>query len=176
MKQRSCFSPDAARAIIGAFVGCAMGGAIWRRSSYLCGRENTSVANPAVTLVDDPFLPRGFGSRTFDGEGLPCQRNTIVENGTYVGPLLDCLSARKLKRRSTASAARHGGSLSASISNLVMLPGQLSEEALTVSTSSGLYVTDMMGFGFNPVTWATFRAAPRDSGSKTAKSFTPSLR
>jgi PmbA protein len=153
------FSPDAARAIIGAFMSCALGGAIWRRSSYLHEREGSLVASRLLSLVDDPFLPRGFGSRSFDGEGLPCRRNTVVDNGTYVGPLLDCLSARKLNRKSTASAARHGGALSASTSNLVMKPGELSEDALLASTSRGFYVTDMMGFGFNAVTGDFSRGA-----------------
>lgn len=153
------FSPDTARAIIGAFIGCAMGGSLWRRASYLFSREGSEVASPLVTLVDDPFVVRGFGSRAFDGEGLPCRRNIVVENGIFRTPLLDCLSARKLKRKSTASAARHGGSLSASTSNLIMQPGTVSEEALIAQTARGLYVTDMMGFGFNAVTGDFSRGA-----------------
>jgi PmbA protein len=64
------FDPEAARSIVGAFAGCAMGGAIWRKSSYLVGREGTEVASPLITLVDNPHLPRAPGSRPFDGEGL----------------------------------------------------------------------------------------------------------
>jgi PmbA protein len=153
------FSPDAAKSIISAFVGCALGGSIWRKSSYLCGREGSVVASERVTLVDDPFLRRGFGSRAWDGEGLPCRRNTLVERGTYVSPLLDCLSARKLNRSSTASAARNGGSISPTTSNLLMQPGELSEDGLLSATARGLYVTDMMGFGFNPVTGDFSRGA-----------------
>jgi PmbA protein len=153
------FCPETARSIISAFVGCATGGSIWRKSSYLCERENSTVASPIVTLIDDPFILRGFGSRAFDGEGLPSQRNVLVENGIYIGPLLDCLSARKLKRKSTASASRHGGSLSSSISNLVMAPGKISEKELIANTKRGLYVTDMMGFGFNSVTGDFSRGA-----------------
>jgi len=153
------FSPDAARAIVGAFIGCAVGGSIWRRASYLLSREGTRVASDLVTLVDDPFVIRGFGSRAFDGEGLASRRNTVVENGIYVGPLLDCLSARKLGRTSTASAARNGGSLSASTSNLIMSAGSISEEELIADTARGLYVTDMMGFGFNAITGDFSRGA-----------------
>jgi PmbA protein len=40
-----------------------------------------------------------------------------------------------------------------------MLPGHFSEDELTASTSRGLYVTDMMGFGFNPVTGDFSRGA-----------------
>lgn len=153
------FSPDAARSIVGTFAGCIVGGSLWRRSSYLVDREGSAVASELVTFVDDPLLVRGFGSRAFDGEGLPCQRRVIVERGQYLAPLLDCLSARKLKRVSTGSASRHGGSLSASTSNFIMLGGRGTEESLIESTMSGLYVTDMMGFGFNQLTGDFSRGA-----------------
>lgn len=153
------FSPDAARAIISAFAGCIVGGSLWRRSSYLLGREGTPVASSLVTLVDDPLLRRGLGSRAFDGEGLPCRKLTVVEQGQYRTPLLDCLSARKLGRDSTGSASRGGGAISAGTSNLVLLPGTITEEKLIADTPRGLYVTDMMGFGFNPVTGDFSRGA-----------------
>jgi PmbA protein len=73
--------------------------------------------------------------------------------------LLDCYSARKLGRASTASATRGGGSISASTSNFVLSPGEMSREELIASTRSGLYVTEMMGFGFNPVTGDYSRGA-----------------
>jgi len=153
------FSSDAARSIISAFAGCILGGALFRRSSYLVGREGSPVASACVTLIDDPTLTRAFGSRAFDGEGLACQRRVVVARGTYETPLLDCLSARKLNRESTASASRHGASVSASTSNFVMLPGEVTETELIARTTRGLYVTDMMGFGFNATTGDFSRGA-----------------
>lgn len=153
------FSEDAARAILSAFAGCIVGGSLWRRSSYLVAREGSVVASKGVTIVDDPLIPRGFGSRAFDGEGLACRRLVVVDRGTYRTPLLDCLSARKLQRTSTGSAARGGGAISSSTSNLILLPGSATEATLIANTSKGLYVTDMMGFGFNPVTGDFSRGA-----------------
>ena len=57
------FSPDAARGLLGQLAGVMSGGAVWRRSSYLAGREGTPVASPLVEVVDDPLLRRGPGSR-----------------------------------------------------------------------------------------------------------------
>ncbi len=153
------FSPEAARSLVGTLAGCVLGGALWRKSSYLLGREGTPVASSLVSVVDEPLLKRGFGSRVFDGEGLPCRSNVVIENGLFKTSLLDCTSARKLGRESTASAARHGGALSASISNLTMVPGSLTADELLQDTARGLYVTDMMGFGFNPVTGDFSRGA-----------------
>lgn len=153
------FSPDAARSIIGTLAGCLVGGAIWRKSSYLIEREGTPVASPLVTIVDDPFLLRGPGSRAFDGEGLRSRRNLVVEGGVLRTFLLDSYSGRKLGRASTASAARSGASVSASTTNFILEKGSQSHDDLVRSTPRGLYVTDMMGFGFNAVTGDFSRGA-----------------
>ena len=146
------FDTDVSRSIIGAFIGCILGGAVWRKSSYLMDREGSLVASPDVTLTDDPLIPRAPGSRPFDGEGLPARKNVVVENGLLKTFLLDSYSARKLGRASTGSAARSGGSMSASTTNLVMSAGNMSRDELIANTARGLYVTEMMGFGFNAMT------------------------
>jgi PmbA protein len=153
------FDPDVARSLIGSLAGCIVGGALWRKSSYLAEREGTLVASPLITIVDDPLIPRGPGSRPFDGEGLRSRKNVIVEGGTLKGFLLDCYSARKLGRTSTASASRSGGSIGASTSNFILQPGQTSAADVLKSTARGLYVTELMGFGFNPVTGDFSRGA-----------------
>ena len=74
--------------------------------------------------------------------------------------LCDSYSGRKLGRASTGSAARGGGaSVGASTSNFVLQPGSDSNEAIVRGTRCGLYVTEMMGFGFNAVTGDFSRGA-----------------
>jgi PmbA protein len=154
------FDPDAARAILGLLAGSVMGSAIWRKSSYLLGREGTPVASDLVTVVDDPLLPRAPGSRPFDGEGLASRRNVVVERGVLRTYLCDSYSARKLSRESTASASRGGGaSVGASTSNFILSPGKDDRAAIVKGTRQGLYVTEMMGFGFNAVTGDFSRGA-----------------
>jgi PmbA protein len=154
------FDPDAARSILGLLAGCIMGSAIWRKSSYLVGREGTQVAHPSITIVDDPLIERGPGSRPFDGEGVASRKNVVVENGILRTYLCDSYSARKLGRETTASAARGGGAgVSCSTSNFILSPGKDTPEAIIKGTKRGLYVTDMMGFGFNAVTGDFSRGA-----------------
>jgi PmbA protein len=153
------FSPDAARSILGTFAGCIVGGAIWRKSSYLAEREGTVVASPLVTITDDPWIPRAPGSRAFDGEGLRSRKQVVVNAGKLETFLLDSYSARKLGRQSTASAARSGASVGASTTNFILSNGSVSHDDLVRSTPRGLYVTDMMGFGFNAVTGDFSRGA-----------------
>jgi PmbA protein len=153
------FEPDVARSLIGSLAGCILGGALWRKSSYLLEREGTPVASPLVTIVDDPLILRGPGSRPFDGEGLRSRRTVVVEAGTLKTFLLDSYSARKLGRQSTASASRSGGSIGASTSNFVLQAGSTKAADIVKSTARGLYVTEMMGFGFNAITGDFSRGA-----------------
>jgi len=154
------FDPDAARSILGLLAGCVMGSSIWRKSSYLMGREGTLVASDLVTVIDDPLLPRAPGSRPFDGEGLASRRNVVVEKGILRTFLCDSYSARKLSRESTGSASRGGGAgVGPSTSNFILQPGTDSNEAIVKATKRGLYVTEMMGFGFNAVTGDFSRGA-----------------
>jgi PmbA protein len=153
------FDSDVARSLVGSFAGCVLGGSIWRKSSYLLEREGTAVASPLITIVDDPLIPRAPGSRPYDGEGLPSRRTVVVEAGVLRTFLFDCYSARKLGRRSTGSAARGGGSPGPSTTNLHLLAGSTSPADIVASTKRGLYVTDLMGFGFNPVTGDFSRGA-----------------
>jgi PmbA protein len=153
------FDSDAARSLLSSFIGCTLGSAIWRRSSYLAEREGTKVASPLVTIIDDPLIPRGPGSRVFDGEGIAARRNVVVEDGVLQTFLLDSYCGRKLKKASTASAGRSGGGVGPGTSNLILQPGSQSPEDVVASTPRGLFVTEMMGFGFNAVTGDFSRGA-----------------
>lgn len=153
------FDPDVARSIIGTFAGCLVGGALWRKSSYLVDRLGSIVASPGVTLVDDPLVPKAPGSRPFDGEGLRSRRSVVVRDGKLETFLLDCYSARKLGMEPTGSGSRSGGAVGASTTNFILQPGTRSREDIIRETSRGLYVTEMMGFGFNALTGDYSRGA-----------------
>ena len=154
------FDPDAGRSILGLLASCINGGAVWRKSSYLAEREGQTIASPLVHVVDDPLIVRGPGSRPFDGEGLLSRRNVLVESGILKSFVLDTYSAKKLGKQSTANASRgSGASVGPSTTNLLLKPGELTQQALLESTERALYVTDMMGFGFNAVTGDFSRGA-----------------
>ncbi len=154
------FDPDAGRSILGLLAGSVNGGSIDRKSSYLVDREGTRVASDLVTVHDDPLIPGAPGSRPFDGEGLASKPLTIVENGVLRSYLVDSYSGRKLGRPSTHSASRGGsGGVGASTTNLILRPGSTPAKDIVKNTKRGLYVTEMMGFGFNAVTGDFSRGA-----------------
>jgi PmbA protein len=146
------FSPEATRGLLGQFAGVMSGGAVWRKSTYLAQREGTPVASALCEIVDDPLIRRGPGSRAFDAEGLPSRANVLVAGGVLRMFLCDVFAARKLGRRSSGSAGRGiGGGPHVSTSNLILRAGRTPARDLE-NLERGLYVTDLMGFGFNGVT------------------------
>src|SRR5206468_5452216 len=88
----------------------------------------------------------------------PSRRNVVIEKGVLKTFLLDTYSARKLGMKSTGSAAGTTGT-GAGTSNFVLSPGSQSRAQILASTKRGLYVTHMMGFGFNAVTGDFSRGA-----------------
>ncbi|MCA9608109.1 MAG: TldD/PmbA family protein [Myxococcales bacterium] len=165
------FDPDVGRSILGLLAGCINGSGIWRRSSYLVDRLGDRVASDLVTVIDDPLIEKAPGSRPFDGEGLASRRNVVVKDGVLQTYLLDTYAAKKLGAESTASASRgSSGGVGPSTTNFVLQPGEMTAEELLASTPRGLYVTEMMGFGFNAVTGDFSRGAAGfwiENGEKT---------
>ena len=154
------FNPDAGSALLSLVFSCIQGGAIYKRSSYLLDKVGEAIASDLLNVSDDPLIPRGPGSRPFDGEGLSSRKNSVIEGGVLKTYLLDTYSARKLDKKSTGSAARGlSGRPSVAPTNFVMKAGSSSKQGVLHGIKRGLYVTSMMGFGFNGVTGDFSRGA-----------------
>jgi PmbA protein len=147
------FSPEAGAQVLSTLFGVISGGAAYRHSTYLLERENTPVASKLVTVVDDPLLSGGPGSRPFDGEGMASRKNVVVDSGTFTGFLCDTYAGRRLGRPSTASAGRGiSGPPAVSSSNFYLVPGDATPAEILADSDQAFYVTRLMGFGFNPIT------------------------
>ena len=153
------FDPDTAASLLRSVAGAASGPSLYRRASFLLERLGTRIAAPAVTIVDDGLVPGALGSRPFDGEGLATRRTVLVGEGKLESYLLDTYSGRKLGLPSTHHATRDGGGVSVGTNNLMLLPGSASPAELIGSVNSGLYVTELIGFGINGVTGDYSRGA-----------------
>jgi PmbA protein len=153
------FDKDASAAIISLVASCILGGSVYREQSYLKDRLGTRVASKHVTIVDDPHLHRGPGSRTYDGEGRSTKKNVVIRDGVLESFLLDTYSARKLQLDPTSSAGGGGGIPHSTTSNFFLKRGRKSPESLLKGIKRGLYVTSMMGFGFDAITGNFSRGA-----------------
>jgi PmbA protein len=153
------FDPDTAASLVRSIAGAASGPSLYRRASFLLDRLGKRIAAPAVTIVDDGLLPRALGSRPFDGEGLASRTTVLVGEGVLESYLLDSYSARKLGLASTHHASRDGAGVGVSTTNLILKPGTTPPGDLVRSVRSGLYVTELIGFGVNGVTGDYSRGA-----------------
>lgn len=146
------FDPETAGEILGTVFGALSGYAVFRNATFLKDRIGQAVASPLLTMIDDGRRPRGLGSRPFDGEGQRTRTNVPLENGVLRHFLCDAYSARKIGARPTGSARRGvGGGPSVGAGNLCFAAGATAPEAIVAGVESGLYVTDLIGFGVNLV-------------------------
>ncbi len=154
------FDPLAGRSLLGHFVAAISGPSIARGASFLLDREGQQVFDSGVTVVDDPLVVRGLGSRPFDGEGLETRAATLIDKGVLTGWMLDSASARKLGRQPTGHAVRLGGAApSVSSSNLTLLPDEQSVAELIADIDEGVLLTELIGPGVNIVSGDYSRGA-----------------
>lgn len=154
------FSPEMARSLVGNIFEAANGDSIYRGASFFAGLLGEAVADAAVTVVDDGTMVGGFGTSPFDGEGLPSRRTVVVEKGVLRNYLLNTYTARKLNMQSTGNASRGlAGNPGIGAGNLYLEPGTKAPEQILGEIKSGLYVTELMGFGINMVTGDYSRGA-----------------
>jgi len=151
--------PRVGSSIVGHLLSAIAGPAIARGTSFLLGKEDQALFDSSIIVRDDPHRPRGLRSRAFDGEGLPTAARDIVANGRITGWLLDTASAKQLGLAPTGHASRGGGASGVSASNLHLAAGSATPEALMADIGEGIYVTELIGQGVNPVTGDYSRGA-----------------
>ncbi|HEX5609531.1 MAG TPA: TldD/PmbA family protein [Solirubrobacterales bacterium] len=156
---RSCpvvLDPTVAASFAGLIGGALGARAVQRGRSPFAARLGEDVASAAFVLHDDGLDPEGPASAPFDAEGVPRRRTALIEGGSLRSYLYDTYTANREGGASTGSASRQGyRSLpSVAASNLLVAPGELSEEQLLAEAGDGVYVTDVAGLhsGVNPVT------------------------
>lgn len=137
------FAADVATGLIGHLIMAISGGNLYRKSSFLLDRLNTSVFPDWFNIEEQPHLLRGLASSPFDSEGVYTQDRSIITDGVLATYLLTSYSARKLKMTPTGHA---GG-----IHNwFVRSTGQSFKEMLQ-QLNTGFLVTELMGQGVNVV-------------------------
>jgi PmbA protein len=154
------FDPETASSLLHHLASAVSGHALYKRTSFLLGMLGQRIAPEWVTVVDDGTTPGGLGSKPFDGEGLATRRTVVIDHGVLANYLFDTYSARKLNGRSTGNAARSvGDAPRVAPTNLALQAGTASPAEIVRSVRRGLYVTELIGFGINPVTGDYSRGA-----------------
>ncbi len=118
------------------------GRSIQQKQSFLADKKGQKVGSEKLTLVDDPFIPGGLGSRTFDGEGLAAQKRIMIDAGVLKEFYIDWYYGRKLGFEPTTGSP----------SNLVVPPGIRSVKEIMKDLGRGIFVTGFIGGNSNSTT------------------------
>jgi TldD protein len=115
--------------------------------SAFSGRIGQQVASPLCTVIDDGTIGSRRGSLNVDDEGMPTQKNVLIENGVLRGYLQDKLSSRLTNNTSTGSGRRESYQHipMPRMTNTYMLAGESDPEEIIKSVQKGLYCATFGG-------------------------------
>lgn len=154
------FDPLMGAEMLRNVLACVQGQAVFRRSTVLADRLGAQLGATRVSIVDQPLLPRGPGSRPFDAEGVCSRPVTVLDEGRLVHFLTEEYSARRLGAHSSGHAVRAFGAVpTVGISNFQLLPGSARPDDIIASVERGLYLTHLYWVGFDPASGSWSRGA-----------------
>ncbi|MBB6481903.1 TldD/PmbA family protein [Spirochaeta isovalerica] len=128
--------------------------AVADNASVFCGKLGQQIANPIVTAIDDGTLPNEWGSQNFDDEGMPTQKNVLIENGILKSYMVDKLGSLKMNHPVTGSGRKESYKYAPTsrMTNTFIAPGNSTLEEMISTIDNGLYCRNMGGGSVNPPT------------------------
>lgn len=136
-----------------ALASAVNGDNVYKKSSFLASMLDKKIGSDLVTLIDDGTIPKGLGSKPFDDEGVLTRRKKIIDKGVLSCFLYDTYTAKKAKLASTGNASREYDKIpQIGTLNFYIENGKTPLEEMVKEIKSGLFVTDLMGFGINWIT------------------------
>ena len=122
--------------------GPLSGASLQQKRSFLEGKLGLAIGSPLLDVADDPLIPKAFGSRLYDGEGIAARRRTVFEKGVLRGYYIDTYYGKKLKMAPTSSG----------VSNLAWTLGEKPQAAILKDVGEGILVTSFLGGNSNGTT------------------------
>jgi PmbA protein len=119
---------------------------VYLGASPLRDKAGQRIADPRLTIVDNPFVDYGPRSSSFDDEGTPRKVTPLVEKGLLKNFIYD----RDTAGRAGMQPSGHGSTRS--LTNLVIEPGQVAYDEMIRGVKEGLLVHEFLGMGQgNPI-------------------------
>lgn len=115
---------------------------VQQKRSFLEGQIGQSIGSALLTLTDDPLVPKGLGSRKYDGDSIAAKRFGVIADGVLTNYYVDNYYGRKL-----GVAPTTGGT-----SNLQWQLGDKDQAGLLADLGEGILVTGFLGGNSNSTT------------------------
>jgi len=128
--------------LLGGLLSPMNGGNIQQKRSFLADKKGQKIASDELTLIDDPFIVGGLGSRLYDGDGFATKKRVMIESGVLKEFFIDWYYSRKLECEPTT-----GGS-----SNIIIPPGERTVKDIMKDLGRGIFVTGFIGGNSNSTT------------------------
>jgi PmbA protein len=125
----------AAAQLVSRLLGPANARSVQQGRSFWADIMGREVFSPKLTIVDDPLIVRGLGSRLYDQEGISSKVLPIVEQGMVRDIYVDTYYGRKAGMTPTTGSP----------SNRRVTPGDQSLAELLSDAGEGVYVTSWLG-------------------------------
>ena len=115
---------------------------------------------PELTLIDDPHIPEGVGTKSFDDEGVETQKNILTDEGVFKNTFSNLYDSYKEEKSTTGNASRIGSPMGRSSEpiplssphNLKINSGDISQEEMIKDTKQGLLVGRLWyTYAINPI-------------------------
>jgi PmbA protein len=121
---------------------------VYKGTSPMVGKIGEKLFDEKITILDDGTIDGKFASASYDDEGVPHQRNMLIEKGVLKSFIYDLKTAAQSGVESTGNASR--GLFSPpepSFTNLVIQPGETPLKDILASIHEGIIVEDVLGIG-----------------------------
>ena len=136
-------SPVALSSLLDATVIPALSGRnVHTGRSFFAGKNGTQVMDSQISLIDDPFDPRGIGNCPWDGEGMPVKKTEFVKDGILSSFAYDLKTAYRYGEKPTGHAVRTGMSGAPGIGHHNLI---LTGHIMDVMDEDAVYVHDVIG-------------------------------
>ncbi len=118
-----------------------------KKSSSFHSLMNKKIFPELITVVDNGTVPKTIGSLNIDDEGMPTQRNVLIEKGKLVSYMNDRMNGQLLKTGSTGNARRqsYAHSVMPRMTNTYMEPGTSEPQEIIQSVKNGIYAVSFDG-------------------------------
>jgi PmbA protein len=132
----------AASRLLGMLYGPMQGHNLYRKNSFLEGKIGEKIGSVKLTMIDDPFIVNGLGSRLYDGDGMAAKRRVILEKGVFREYFIDYYYSRKLEMKPTTG----------SYSNIIFENGNKSLADMVRDVKKGILINGFIGGNSNDLT------------------------
>lgn len=122
--------------------------------SVFADKMGQKIGNDCLTAIDDGTIANEWGSLSFDDEGMPTKKTTLIENGVVKSFLVDQVGAMKTGFEATGSGRKQSYKFAPAsrMRNTFIAPGKDKFDDMIKDVDYGLFAKRMGGGSVNTST------------------------